>query len=222
MTDRPAPSRSDAPSGPSRAATTQAAPHPSANPRAATRDRALDAAHACVLDLGIDRTTMVEVSRRSGLGRTTLYRHWPHSTALLTDLLTRELTSAVAHLGPDAPDPTAPRSADEIVDLTCDLADQIRTDPLLEALRRDESSLLSEYLLRRLGTSQRTLIDLLRTVLAQSDDQRLAGRDPDATATMLYLAAQGAVLSAPLADPPLDPPTWRAELHRLIRGYLLS
>lgn len=188
-----------------------------------TRDRALDAAHASILEIGTERTTMVEVARRSGLGRTTLYRHWPDISALSADLLTRELTAAVTRVDPALADPDAPRDADLLAGQLCAVADQIRTDPLLDAMRRHESGLLGEYILRRLGTSQLALIDHLRRVLTHTiaSDPSLAGRDPHTTATMLYLAVQGAVLSAPLADPPLDATTWRAELHRLIRGYLL-
>lgn len=186
-----------------------------------TRDRALDAAHASILELGTERTTMVEVARRSGVGRTTLYRHWPDIRALFADLLTRELTTAVTRVSPDLAEPTRPRGVDEIADQLSGIADQIRTDPLLDAMRRHEAGLLAEYLLRRLGASQRALVSLLTSVLAHSADPRLAGRDAETVATMLYLAIQGAVLSAPLADPPLDPATWRAELHRLIRGYLI-
>lgn len=192
-----------------------------ASPRAATRDRALDAAHAAILELGPDRTTMVEVARRSRVGRTTLYRHWPDITALFADLLTRELTAAVARVDPGLADPS-PRDVDVLADQLCDVADLIRTDPLLDALRRHESGLLAEYILRRLGASQRALIGVLHDVLASTFavDPRQAGRDPAPAATMLYLAVQGAVLSAPLSDPPLDADTWRTELHRLIRGYL--
>lgn len=187
-----------------------------------TRDRALTAARDLVLEIGATRTTMVEVSRRSGVGRTTLYRHWPDITTLLVDLLTRELTAVVARVDPGLPG-AAPLDVDELARLVCSLADEVRTDPLLDALRRHEAHLLTTYLLHRLGTSQRRLVDVLRALLVQTiaTDPRLAGRDVDATASMLFIAIQGAVLSAPLADPPLDPDTWRAELHRLIRGYLL-
>lgn len=182
----------------------------------ATRDRALDAAHASILAIGATRTTMVEIARRSGVGRTTLYRHWPDVTALFADLLTRELIAVVARVDPTLIAPS-PRDPTDLADHLCAVADAIRTDPLLEAIRRHESDLLAEYLLRRLGASQRALIDTLRAALTPTLGP---DRDPTTTATMLYLAVQGAVLSAPLADPPLDPDTWRAELHRLIRGYL--
>lgn len=203
---------------------TTSAPPRSAPPRR-SRDRALTAARGSILEIGAARTTMVEVARRSGVGRTTLYRHWPDITALFADLLTRELAAVAERVDPtlrDA-DPARPdaRDADDLARLLCTMADEVRTDPLLDALRR-ESELIAEYVLHRLGTSQRRLIAVLRGLLAQAiaTDGRLAGRDPDRTATMLFLALQGAVLSAPLADPPLDPDAWRTELHLLIRGYL--
>lgn len=207
---------------------------------ASTRDRALTAARGSILEIGVARTTMVEVARRSGVGRTTLYRHWPDVTAMLADVLTRELTAVVEQVDPALLEPvlldpvlmdpalldparpgSAPRDADELARLLCTIADEVRADPLLDALRR-ESELIAEYVLHRLGTSQRRLIAALRGVLALTiaTDDRLAGRDPDRTATMLFLAVQGVVLSAPLADPPLDPDAWRSELHLLIRGYL--
>ncbi|MGN7227237.1 TetR/AcrR family transcriptional regulator [Dietzia maris] len=189
--------------------------------RHTTRDRALTAARAAILEIGPGRTTMVEVSRRSGVGRTTLYRHWPDISALVADLLTRELTAVVERVGPELRE-GAVHDADELARLLCAMADEVRTDPLLDALRRHESGMLAEYVFRRLGTSQHRLIEFLRDVLARAiaADGRLAGRDADRMATMLYLAVQGAVLSAPLADPPLDADSWRAELHLLVTGYL--
>ncbi|MET3861918.1 AcrR family transcriptional regulator [Dietzia sp. 2505] len=205
---------------------TSSAPALSTDRTAATRDRALTAARDSILEIGATRTTMVEVARRSGVGRTTLYRHWPDITALFADLLTRELTAVVERVDPALPHSTlpdpAPGDADELVQLLCTFADEVRTDPLLDAFRRHESEMLSEYVFHRLGTSQRRLIDVLRGLLSRAvaSDPRLAGRDADRTATMLFLAVQGLVLSAPLADPPLDPATWRTELNLLIRGYL--
>src|SRR5699024_8806266 len=63
--------------------------------RTSSRDRALTSARDSLLEIGTRRTTMVEVARRSGVGRTTLYRHWKDVSALFADLLTRELSAAV-------------------------------------------------------------------------------------------------------------------------------
>lgn len=181
-----------------------------------SRDRALAAARDSLVELGASRTTMVEVARRAGVGRTTLYRHWRDVTSLFADLLTAELTEAVAAVRGEIDD------ADDLARMICALADHLRTDPLLGSMRRHEPELLAVYLLHRLGRSQWYVISLLRTELEQvrRTDSRLAELDHDAAAHMLFLAVQGAVLGAPLTDPPLDRDSWRRELDRLVKGYL--
>ena len=55
------------------------------NPAAAgldsPRDGYLDAARACILDVGWRRTTLTEVARRAGVSRMTIYRTWPERFA---------------------------------------------------------------------------------------------------------------------------------------------
>ena len=41
------------------------------------QDRVLDAARACVLAVGVRRTTVTDVARRAGVSRMTLYRRFP-------------------------------------------------------------------------------------------------------------------------------------------------
>src|SRR5918994_4785481 len=64
----------------------------------------LDAARACILDVGWRRTTLTEVARRAGVSRMTIYRTWSDMPQLLGDLMTREWGSVVAAIvdGPDA------------------------------------------------------------------------------------------------------------------------
>ena len=56
----------------------------------------LDAARACILDVGWRRTTLTEVARRAGVSRMTIYRAWPDMPAVLGDLMTREWSEVVA------------------------------------------------------------------------------------------------------------------------------
>src|SRR5690348_2961121 len=56
----------------------------------------LDAARACILDVGWRRTTLTEVARRAGVSRMTIYRAWPDMAAVLGDLMTREWGEVVA------------------------------------------------------------------------------------------------------------------------------
>ena len=55
-------------------------------------DALLDAAQACVLAVGVRRTTMTDVARRAGVSRMTLYRRFPDVTSLMQALMTREFT----------------------------------------------------------------------------------------------------------------------------------
>lgn len=58
------------------------------DPRAArTRDSALEAATELLLREGLDAVTHQKVAAAAGLGRRTLYRHWPDPEALLQDTL---------------------------------------------------------------------------------------------------------------------------------------
>src|SRR3712207_1492699 len=67
------------------------------NPQIETspRDAYLDAARACILDVGWRRTTLTEVARRAGVSRMTIYRTWSDMPQLLGDLMTREWSAVI-------------------------------------------------------------------------------------------------------------------------------
>lgn len=54
---------------------------------AEAREKALDAAAGLLGDEGIDGFTVEEVARRSGVAKSTLYRHWDSGNELLMDAL---------------------------------------------------------------------------------------------------------------------------------------
>src|SRR6478609_8649081 len=64
-------------------------------------DGYLDAARACILDVGWRRTTLTEVARRAGVSRMTIYRSWSDMEQLLADLMTREWGAVVATAAAD-------------------------------------------------------------------------------------------------------------------------
>jgi AcrR family transcriptional regulator len=75
------------------------APGRGPDPRAVrTRAAALSAARDLLVEQGWAGVTHVTVAERSGIGRTTLYRHWPDTTALVRDALAHHI--AVAHTEP--------------------------------------------------------------------------------------------------------------------------
>ncbi|MBB5936965.1 TetR-like C-terminal domain-containing protein [Streptomyces zagrosensis] len=64
--------------------------HRGPDPRAErSRAAALTAAQQLLIEDGWAAVTHVAVAARSGVGRTTLYRHWPESAMLIRDVLAR-------------------------------------------------------------------------------------------------------------------------------------
>ena len=51
----------------------------------ASRQRVLAAALDLMTETGLGGLTIDDVSRRSGVAKTTIYRHWPNRTALIID-----------------------------------------------------------------------------------------------------------------------------------------
>ncbi|CAN5184597.1 TetR/AcrR family transcriptional regulator [soil metagenome] len=73
------------------------------DPRLArTRVRALGAAYALLLERGVGQVTVDEVSERSGVSKSTLYRHWPSLDELLSAAFSTHALSA-AGAGADLP-----------------------------------------------------------------------------------------------------------------------
>lgn len=68
---------------------------------------------------GISGLSIDEVSRRSGVAKTTIYRHWPSRSALLIDACSRLATK------PEAPDTGTLQS--DLMELTTRLSQQLKT-----------------------------------------------------------------------------------------------
>ena len=61
-----------------------------------TRQAVLAAAAAILEEQGWEAVTHVAVSERSGVGRSTLYRHWPDATALLIEVIAEQALAGQA------------------------------------------------------------------------------------------------------------------------------
>ncbi|MFK8908667.1 TetR/AcrR family transcriptional regulator [Streptomyces sp. YS-3] len=81
-----------APTEPSR---TPGAPGRGPDPRAErSRAAALAAARDLLIEQGWSAVTHVAVAARSGVGRTTLYRHWPDASGLVRDVIAERISTA--------------------------------------------------------------------------------------------------------------------------------
>ncbi|MER8185084.1 helix-turn-helix domain-containing protein [Kitasatospora sp. NPDC094015] len=178
-------------------------------------DAILDAAAELVLVLGPRRTQLAEIARRAGVSRPTVYRRWPDVRAVVGALLTREIR---------ATQESVVRAADDresVVAWIVEVAVRIRDHQVLGALLRSDADLLVEYVVERLGTSQRGLLDALREALAlgQRHGSVRAG-EPAELAAMVLLIAQSTVQSHRMVAQLLPEEAWRRELAFALNGYL--
>lgn len=155
----------------------------------------LDAARACILDVGWRRTTLTEVARRAGVSRMTIYRAWSDMPRLLSDLMMREWGTVVA--GSLARED---RPADPVEAIARGLVDTVaglRDNELFVRIVDLDPELLLPYLLSRRGRSQEALLGILRDQI-EAGQHAGAVRDgsADAMARGLLLTSHGFVFSA--------------------------
>jgi AcrR family transcriptional regulator len=171
----------------------------------------LEAARACVLAVGVRRTTFSDVARRAGVSRMTLYRRFPDLETLLSSLMTHEFGRIVEEARAAGHDAATCR--ERAVAMVVGAARRLAADPLFVRLLDVDPELLLPYVTQRLGGMQRMAVAGLAAELAGRDGSVREG-DPEVQARAIELMARGFVLAA---DPGLD--AWE-ELGRAVDGYL--
>ncbi|UMG94312.1 TetR/AcrR family transcriptional regulator [Nocardioides sp. TF02-7] len=165
-------------------------------PQSSARDAYLDAARACILDVGWRRTTLTEVARRAGVSRMTIYRTWPDMPALLGDLMTREWGGLVAAAQPD-PRPDGAPTPERIADGVLRAVRALRDNELFVRIVELDPELILPYLLARRGRSQELVLGILEELVATGQRAgTVRAGEPVTVARALVLAAHGFVLSA--------------------------
>jgi AcrR family transcriptional regulator len=154
----------------------------------------LDAARACILDVGWRRTTLTEVARRAGVSRMTIYRTWADMPQLLGDLMTREWAGVVAAIV-DGDSDGSP--AERLVRALAGGVRALRDNELFVRIVELDPELLLPYLLSRRGRSQDAVLGLVEEwIRAGQASGDVRPGDPVAIARALVLATHGFVLSA--------------------------
>ncbi|WP_426247702.1 TetR/AcrR family transcriptional regulator [Nocardioides sp. LHG3406-4] len=185
---------------------------PEEAPRADPREDAyLDAARACILDVGWRRTTLTEIARRAGVSRMTIYRAWSDMSQLLGDLMTREWAGVVAasHGG-------------TLMETVLATVRALRENELFVRIVELDPELLLPYLLNRRGRSQEAVIALMEQAIVDGQQAGTIRRcNPQVIARALLLAAHGFVLSAhTMVDDDVTEADLEAELRTLVERAL--
>ena len=172
----------------------------------------LEAAKACVLAVGVRRTTFSDVARRAGVSRMTLYRRFPDLETLLSTLMTWEFGAVVDEARAAGAGGSCRERA---VAMVTTAARRLHEDRLFDRLLDVDPELLLPYVTVRLGGMQRMAVAGLAAELeAGRGDGSVRDGDPETLARGIELLARGFVLAR---DPGID--AW-AELARAVDGYL--
>jgi AcrR family transcriptional regulator len=186
-------------------------------------DEILDAARACVEAFGVRRTTLTDVARRAGVSRPTVYRRWPDVTALVADLLTRELRRILIAEEAEAEreTDTGENTRTQLVRHAAGVARAMLAHPLVNRIVDTEPELLATYTFHRLGSSHRAAFELLEPAIAagQAEGSVREG-DPEVLAHLFMVTVQNTVTSHRLFADVLDQDGLVEELSVLLDGYL--
>ncbi|PWV52738.1 MULTISPECIES: TetR/AcrR family transcriptional regulator [Nocardiopsis] len=188
-------------------------------------DDILDAARACVEAFGVRRTTLTDVARRAGVSRPTVYRRWPDVTALVADLLTRELRRILVaeEVGARVTDRTGGTESirAQLVRHAARVARAMLAHPLVTRIVDTEPELLATYTFHRLGSSHLAALELLEPVVAEGQsDGSVRGGDPAVLAHLFMVTVQNTVTSHRLLAEVLDHDGLVEELSTMLDGYL--
>lgn len=127
-----------------------------------TEERTLDAARDAIIALGWGRTTLTEVARRAGVSRMTVYRRWGDMSALLADVLTRELTGLFASV-----DTTGCSMPVGFASTVTEILRASRRNDLLRRVQETDPQSLLPYFKDRPGRFGQMVIDLMSDWLTE-------------------------------------------------------
>lgn len=177
--------------------------------------RILDAAAACILAYGVERTTLTEIARRARVSRPTIYRRWPDIRWVIAELLTLRIAGVLDAV----PDAGAGREA--MVARVVAVAQHLRGDEVVMSVIHNAPNIAITYITNRLGTSQQILVDALAEAIkaGQSEGSIRAG-DAHQMAAMCLLITQSTIQSAQMVADLLDADSLDTELAHSLNGYL--
>jgi AcrR family transcriptional regulator len=183
-----------------------------------TTQAILDAARDVVVEMGVRRATLSEISRRAGVSRMTVYRRYPDVTAVLRELMTREFGAGVA--GARAAVEDAPSARERLVATFVQALAELRGHELWRAVVERDPELLVPYVFERMGETQRITAVVIRAEIeaGQADGSVRAG-DPAVLAQAALLVVQGFALSAGI-DPEVEEAALLREMRPALDGLL--
>lgn len=150
----------------------------------------LDAVQACVLAVGVRRTTMTDVARRAGVSRMTLYRRYADVTSLMQALMTREFTQILDEV--ERAGASLSSARERVVASAVEGVDRLTRHPLFLRIVDVDPELMLPYITTRRGAFQRAVVEAMEARLHEGvADGSVAVGDAAAAARTIELALRG-------------------------------
>jgi AcrR family transcriptional regulator len=179
----------------------------------------LDAVQACVLAVGVRRTTMTDVARRAGVSRMTLYRRYADVTSLMQALMTREFTQILDEVERAAASLSSAR--EQVVASAVEGVDRLTRHPLFLRIVDVDPELLLPYITTRRGAFQRAVVDAMEGRLAEGGaDGSVAVGDAAAAARTIELVLRGFAFQTLAPGAEQERAQELDELRRMLDRYL--
>jgi AcrR family transcriptional regulator len=176
------------------------------------RNTLLDATQASILDVGLRRTTLVDVARRAGVSRMTVYRQFDDLHTLVAALLTREISALLVEVEAEVAPLATTR--ERLVEACVRTVERLREHAVYRRLLDLDPELLLPFVFDRFGSSQRAARDLVADQLVDHDDS-VRSVDIESTATAVLLVCQSFVFASRfIGEDELK------ELRHVLDGYL--
>lgn len=160
---------------------------------------------------------MVEVARRAGVSRMTLYRMWPDADRMVADLMAREWESVLREQ-----EGQGPNTVDRLVHLLVGGAHAMRHNDLYRRIMELDRESVLTYLLDRRGRTQNLVLRLSRDAIIEGQSRgEIRDGNPDVIARALLLATQGFVLTMGTVLDGASEAEMDSEEVTLLRRYLV-
>lgn len=169
---------------------------PAATGSGPNTEKILDAAARCVINVGLQRTTLTDVARTAGLSRMTLYRSYPSVKAILQDLMTREFNGVISDaIDFDFSDPDLKLTRAQLVDFVIATVDGLTANPLFARIVSADPELLLPYITERPGRFQQNAEEVLSLGIQLAIDAgEVRKDDPRRLAASIILSLRGFAL----------------------------